>query len=167
MRDRTGTVWTGLGLIGLGIAFVLAQWIGWDKIWPAFPMLGGLAFLAAYAATGFKEAGVAFVGTLATLVGLFFFGFTFGVWEWADMAQLWPVFLMITGVAFIVLFFADRPRGVGVLGFGFAAILAGLGGLAFTYKLVGADILRWWPLLLVMVGVVGLIGAFARMFRRE
>jgi LiaI-LiaF-like transmembrane region len=167
MRGRPGMIWIGLGLIGLGIVFVLAQGMGWDKIWPVFPVLGGLAFWAAYAGTGFKDGGLAFVGTLAVLVGLFFFGFTFGLWEWAEMAQLWPGFLIIAGVAFIVLFLAEPPHEVGLLGFGLAVILAGAGGLAFTLGLVGADILKWWPLLLVVVGLISLVGTVVRMVRRE
>jgi hypothetical protein len=167
MRGRAETMWIGLSLIGLGIAFVLAQAIGWDKIWPVFPLLGGLAFWIAYTGTGFKDGGLAFVGTLAVLVGLFFFGFTFGLWEWAEMAQLWPVFLIIAGVAFVVLFLAEPPHEVGLLGFGLAVILAGAGSLAFTHGLVGTDILKWWPLLLVVVGLISLVGTVARMFRRE
>ena len=90
-RDRLGVVWAGLAFIGLGITFLFAQWIGWDRIWPIFPLFGGLAFWGGYVASGFREPGLAFVGTGAILVGLFFFGFSLGYWEWAQMSDLWPV----------------------------------------------------------------------------
>jgi hypothetical protein len=166
-RDRLGTMVAGLALISLGIAFLLAQWLGWDKIWPIFPMLGGLAFLGAWLGTGFQEGGFIFVGTGAVLVGLFFFGFSFGVWEWEEMATLWPIFPIIGGVAFAVMFLADRARDWGVLGVGCAAMLVGLGGLAFTFGLVGTQILDLLPLLLVLIGLFSLVGALIQMVRRK
>jgi len=166
-RDRLGTMAVGLALISLGVAFLLAQWIGWGKIWPIFPLLGGLAFFGAYIGTGFQESGFIFVGTAAVLVGLFFFGFSFGVWEWDEMARLWPVFPIIGGVAFGVLFLADSARDWGVLGVGCAATIVGFGGLAFTFGLVGTQILDLLPLLLVLVGLFSLVGALLQIFRRK
>lgn len=166
-RDRLGTVWAGLGLIGLGIALVVAQWIGWDRIWPLFPVLGGLGLLVAYLLTGSKDEGLVFLGVLALLVGLFFFGFTLGFWEWSQMATLWPVFPLIGGVAFVALFFAQRSRDLGALGVGCAALIVGIVGLAFTYGLVGSDIWRFWPLLLILMGVLSLVGGLWRAARRK
>ena len=167
-RDQLGVVWAGLGLIGLGIAFLLAQWIGWEKIWPIFPVLGGLAFFAGYAASGFRDGGLAFVGTAATLIGLFFFGFTLGYWEWAEMVRLWPVFALIGGIAFVVLFIAQgRSRDWGVLGIGLAAIIVGVVALGVTHDLVAGDIIQYWPVRLLLMGFVGLVGALLRGFRRD
>ncbi len=166
-RDRMGNVWAGLGLIGLGIAFVIAQLIGWDRIWPLFPMLGGLSFLAWYVFTGFKDAGLVFVGIAGLLGGLFFFGFTLGIWEWDQMRDLWPVFPLIGGVAFVALFFAERARDMGTLGVGCAALIVGAVGLAFTFGLVSREIWRLWPLLLILMGVLSLAGGLLRWVRRE
>jgi hypothetical protein len=164
-RDRLGTVWAGLALIGLGIAFVIAQVAGWDKIWPIFPLLGGLAFLGGYVGSGFKESGFVFVGVAAVLIGLFFFGFTFGVWEWEQMEQLWPVFPLIGGLAFGALFLAERGRDLGTLGVGCAAVIVGVVGLAFTYGYVAGDIVKLWPVLIILVGVMILVGGLLRMGR--
>jgi hypothetical protein len=166
-RDRLAVVGAGLALIGLGIAFLLAQWIGWDHIWPVFPLLGGLAFWGGYVASGFRESGFVFVGTAAILVGLFFFGFSLGHWEWAQMADLWPAFLIIGGIAFITLFAAERARDLGTLGVGCAAIIAGLAALGVTLGFLGAGIWRLWPLLLIFLGLVGLANALWRFVRRE
>jgi hypothetical protein len=167
-RSRFGMAWAGLTLIGLGIAFLVANVIGWDRIWPAFPLLGGLVFFGGYAASGFRDGGFAFVGTAAVLIGLFFFGFTLGPWEWGQMEQLWPVFPFIGGVAFCVLFLAERRyRDVGVLGVGCAALIVGLVGLAFTYRLVSRDIVRLWPLLIVLVGLMSLVGGLFQISRRK
>jgi hypothetical protein len=166
-KQQKSALWTGLGFIVLGVALILAQLIGWDRLWPLFPLLGGLAFLAGYVVSGFRESGFVFVGILALLVGLFFFGFSLGFWEWGDMERLWPVFPLIAGIAFVALFVAERAHDVGVLGVGCAAILVGIAGLAVTYGYVGANIWRLWPLLLILAGVIGLIGAFLRFLRRE
>ena len=110
MKKQSGAVWTGLGLIGLGIAFLVATLAGWDRFWPVFPLLGGLAFLVAYIGSGFKDSGFVWIGVAATLVGLFFFGFTLGIWEWEEMRELWPIFPLIAGIAFIATFLAERGR---------------------------------------------------------
>jgi hypothetical protein len=162
-----GTAWAGLMLIGLGIAFLVANAIGWDRIWPVFPMLGGLAFFGGYVASGFKEGGFVFVGTAALLVGLFLFGFSLGIWAWEQMAQLWPVFPLIGGVALVALFIADRQaRDLGVLGVALAALIVGVVGLAATHGLVSGDIVNLWPLLVVLLGLAGLVSALWRMYRR-
>lgn len=166
-RDRLGTVWAGLALIGLGIAFVVAQLVGWDRIWPLFLVLGGLGFLASYLLTGAKDEGLVFLGVAALLVGLFFFGFSLGFWEWSQMGQLWPVFPLIGGVAFVALFFAQRTRDVGTLGVGCAAFIVGIAGLAITYGLVASEIWRFWPLLLILIGIISLVGGLLRVARRQ
>ena len=166
-RNNSGMVWGGLGLIGLGVVLVLAQLIGWEQIWPVFVVLGGLAFLVGYAVGGFKDAGLVFVGVGAPLVGLFFFGFSLGLWAWEDMATLWPVFLLIGGVAFGALFLAERGRDLGTLGVGLVAFIAGIVGLAVTFGFVGVDIVQYWPLLLIFLGLVGLLAGLRQFLRRE
>jgi hypothetical protein len=167
-RDRLGAAWVGLVLIGLGIAFLLARWVGWDRIWPLFPVFGGLAFFGAYIGGGRKDGGLAFVGTAAVLVGFFFFGFGLGFWAWEQMAQLWPVFILIAGISFLVLFLAEgRGRDTGVLSVGCVATIVGVAGLAITLGFVAGDVVKYWPLLVVLAGVVSLLGALFRGSRRE
>jgi len=163
MNKQSGAVWTGLGLIALGVGFLVATVAGWEKYWPIFPMLGGLAFLAAYVGSGFRASGFVFVGVAATLIGLFFFGFTLGVWEWEEMADLWPIFPLIAGVAFIATFLAERARDWGTLGVGLAGIVVGIVGLAYTIGGLESDIWKYWPVLLILIGVFGLLtGLFSR-----
>jgi hypothetical protein len=166
-RDRSSSIVWGLVLIGVGIVLGLAMWIGWDKLWPVFPLMAGLGFLVGYVLSSFKEEGFVFIGTLAALLGLFFFGFTLGVWEWGDMSKLWPAFPLILGVAFLALFLADRKHDAGALGVGCAGVIVGIVGLAILYGYLGSEIVKLWPLLIILVGLIGLIGALSRMFRRE
>lgn len=166
-RDRVGVVWAGLSLIGLGVAFLVASWVGWDKAWPIFPLFGGLTFLVGYFVGGRRDEGFVFLGTAAFLLGLFFFGFTLGYWEWGEMSVLWPVFPLIGGVALVALFLADRKHDAGLLAIGLVALVVGGAGLAYTHGRIGTDIVQYWPILLVLAGVVGLIGALFRGGRRE
>jgi len=163
MKRQLGAVWTGLGLIGLGIAFLMALAVGWDRFWPVFPLFGGLAFLIVYIGSGFRDSGPVWLGVAATLVGLFLFGFTLGVWEWEQMAELWPIFPLIAGIAFIATFLAERARDWGELGVGLAGIIVGIVGLAYTIGGEKSEIWRYWPVLLILVGVLGL---FTGLFRR-
>ena len=135
-RDRLGMVWAGLGLIGLGLAVLAASLFGWASLWPLFPVLAGLGLFVSYLVSGAKDGGLAFLGTLAILSGLFLFGFTLGVWTWEEMATLWPVFLAIVGIAFLVAFLAERrSRDFGVLGLGLAALV--VASSSYLYGIYG------------------------------
>ncbi len=167
-RKWSEVLWLGLGLIGLGIALLVASIVGWDSIWPAFPLLGGLLFYAAYVDSGFEDEGFAFAGALTVLVGLFFFGFTLGFWEWEQMERLWPAFILMAGLAFLVLFLAQRRgRDWGVLGLGLVAVVAGGLGLAVTHEALGTHVIKYWPVLIVLVGLLSLVQALSRPFRRS
>jgi hypothetical protein len=165
-QDRQATIWLGLGLIGLGIVFVLGLWIGWERIWPIFILAGGVASLVGYAVSGFRESGLVFVGVGASLIGLFFFGFSLGTWAWSEMAWLWPVFPIIGGIAFVALYFAERGRDAGVLGVECAAFVLGAAGLAVYLGFVGREVVRFWPVLLVVLGLASLVAALLRLVRR-
>ncbi|MCL7454179.1 MAG: hypothetical protein M8467_14140, partial [Anaerolineae bacterium] len=83
----------------------------------------------------------------------------------AQMADLWPAFPIIGGIAFIVLFVAEGARDLGGLGVGCAAIVVGLAAFGVTYGFVGAEIWRLWPLILIFLGLVGLANALWRFIR--
>ena len=46
-------------------------------------------------------------------------------------------------------------------------MLVGVVGLAVTYGFAGAGIVKFWPLLLVLIGLISLVGVLLQMFRRE
>ncbi|MFN8596322.1 MAG: hypothetical protein U0559_09085 [Anaerolineae bacterium] len=81
------------------------------ELWPGIVVLVGLMFWGGYLFGGRHDPGLAFVGTIAFKVGLFFFLFTlhinvpgFGPIGWG---RLWPAFPLIVGIARRVV--ADRP----------------------------------------------------------
>src|SRR3989338_3806651 len=89
MNNRRGALIPGL-LLTLPGLWMLADTLGVrlprsEQMWPAFPLLFGLAFVAQYFLGGRKDTGLVFVGVAAALCGAFFFTFTLGRLEWADL----------------------------------------------------------------------------------
>ncbi len=177
---RRGAIVPGLILILVGAWFLASnlgmRLPGWGEMWPIFPLVGGLLFLGGYLFDR-HDPGLVFVGMAAALVGVFFFVFTFhlplplpgmqGGVTWDDMARLWPVFVMIGGIAFVALFLADPRHDWGVLSFGVLALIAGVVAIAFTLGLLsgplGRQLAQLWPLVLIVLGLVALIqAAFGR-----
>ncbi|MFZ5916116.1 MAG: LiaI-LiaF-like domain-containing protein [Chloroflexota bacterium] len=170
MKKRAPGIVPGVLLILLGLFFLMQQLaprlLSWSNIWPLFPTLAGLAFLAGWLFGRERDPGLLFIGTAATLVGLFFFPFSFGLLNWAEMARLWPAFPIIGGLAFLAQFAASRFRDWGAAGVGCLATLVGLIAFGFTlFRLprpLGDLLLKLWPLGLIFLGLLGLASAFLR-----
>ncbi len=167
MQNRRGAFLPGLLLILLG-AWLLASTLGvklpdLSQLWPAVLLVFGLAALVQYFAEGRRSEGLVFTGVAAALLGGFFLAITLGPLEWADLGRYWPVFILIGGAAFLAQWLA-RPGETGLLvPVGLAAV-AGLGALALTRGLLdpalSAQLLRWWPVLLILLGL-GLLIRYA------
>jgi peptidoglycan/LPS O-acetylase OafA/YrhL len=145
--------------------------MGWDELWPLLPVGFGLLFVIAYFVGGLKDGGLAFLGTGLVLTGAFFLGFklTPGLWEWSEMARLWPIFPLIWGSAFVVSYLAERrkPRDRGALVLGLIAMVVGLVVLGVTHGKIDEDIVQFWPLLIVAIGIYGLFVGLARTRQRK
>lgn len=159
--DRVGAIIGGIILLALGVWFLL-QALGLDlpglgQLWPIFPTLGGLAFIATYILGEDEEAGLLVPGVAGLLIGIFFFFITLGPLGWEDLAVWWPIFPLLGGVAFTITWLADRGE-TGLLVPGLGGILVGLVGfLAATGGLEMALLARWWPLLIILVGILILV----------
>lgn len=155
--DRRGSVFGGLIIIAIGVWFLMSS-LGFNlpnigNLWPIFPTLGGLAFLGGYLFGKEKDSGFLIPGIGGFLVGLFFFLFTFGIYEWGQMGNLWPVFPLIGGIAFLAMFLAERDGGLLVPAFG--GIGVGVVGLLFTMTgLSLAWIGTYWPVILIVFGLI-------------
>jgi len=152
--NHSGNVIGGLILVAIGIWFLLGalgvRLPGIGNLWPIFPTLAGLAFIVAYARQ--KDAGLLIPGVTGFLIGLFFFLFTLGSFEWSQMGQLWPVFPLIGGVAFLAAYLSERDAGllipaVGAMGVGVIGLLFTLSGLSLAW--LGT----FWPVVLIVVGL--------------
>lgn len=109
-----GRLWSGLmaamaGLLFLGISLgatltvlgvrVELSWTYFWQVWPAFPMFAGVAWLAQYAATGLRRSGLLVVGLGALVTGVVGFGAMHDLWAVSALEILWPVALILAGVA--------------------------------------------------------------------
>lgn len=123
-RRRSGVralvfpLFLGLSLLWAGIWFGLRQLglplPGVDRLWPVFPILGGLLFYLGFLVSR-RDYGVVMPGTLFLFSGVFFLPFSLGVLDWTEMERLWPVFPLILGSGFVALFVASLGRHPGLL----------------------------------------------------
>jgi hypothetical protein len=116
-RRDPGLVFVGLAATLIGAFFFLftlriplpivgmqegVRWSDMDRLWPAFVVIGGLAFIALFVAEARHDWAVFTLGAVAVLVGCVAFLFTFG-WLAGDIGlmllKLWPLLLVVMGVA--------------------------------------------------------------------
>lgn len=175
MKNR-GNLIPAVALILIGAYFLLVSLnvfpaLRISQAWPGIVVLVGILFWLGFIFSKDHDPGLAFVGTIVTLTGLFFFLFTLNVnllglgrVDWGDMSLLWPVFPLIVGIAFVVLWIASRFRDWGALIPAGILLLVGFGGFAFTLGNVPVfqNIVQWWPLLLIFFGIVILIRSITR-----
>jgi hypothetical protein len=127
-RRDPGLVFVGIAATLIGAFFFLftlrvplpvtgmqagVRWSDMGKLWPAFVVIGGLSFLALFLAEQRHEWGVFSVGATAIIVGCVAFAFTLGwlagsVGQW--LLKLWPLVLVIAGLAALLQAVLGRPR---------------------------------------------------------
>ena len=160
MRQRRGAIFPGLVLIALGLWF-LADALGWQlpglgDLWPIFPLGFGLAGLVNYFVEGRQNPGLVFTGVSSALIGALFFAITLGPLEWGDLGRLWPLFVLIGGLAFTAQWLV-QPSERGLLVPGLLGLVVGGVALLFTLNLLGAAAgqlaAQLWPVLLIVLGI--------------
>ncbi|MBN1783286.1 hypothetical protein JW948_19280 [bacterium] len=146
MENRSQLFW-GSALIVLGVLFLFGNLtdISMDRLWPAFPMLVGLSFWAAYLQKR-GEAGILMPGTILVVISLLFFFCANAGWD--HMARLWPVFVLAPAAGFVAMYFGGN-RDKNLL---FPAGILGLIGSIFLA--VGFGLSNYWPLLMILAGVL-------------
>ena len=153
-----GILWGGI-LLAAGTWFLL-QRLGFDlpnffaALWPIFPFMFGFAFLVTFISGEEKDPGLVWPGTFGVLLGAFFFLFSFGVFRWDDMSELWPAFPLIVGLSFVATWIAGKCRKAALLVPATINIAVGVVGLGFTLGLIDRRTLNMlWPLALVAIGL--------------
>ena len=150
-----------IALIALGVLFLMVSngiLLGWVHIWPIFPIGAGMLFLRAWSYRGRRaDKWYLFTGSTLSLLGLFLLLFSTGILDWAQMDKLWPVFPLIAGVGFLAES-AVSPNGTPSLITGSAIIIFTLVAFfvetEFVNPRVASPFVRFWPLFLILAGVV-------------
>ena len=139
----------GLGLIFLGIVFLLENLnvirFNFFQIWPVFVILGGVGFLLGFFINK-KNYGLVMPGIILIIYGSLFMYCNIMGWEY--MQSLWPVFLLGPGLGFFVLYFLGQHDKGLLLPGGILTVL----GLLFIFRYF--EYLRYWPVLLIIGGIV-------------
>ncbi len=170
--NNSGTMLGGLLLIGLGLFFLLGQFLRfdvWHYLWPLFILGLGALFFFGMVAGGKEMGALAIPGSILTTLGLLFlYQNTFN--QWSSWAYAWAL-LAPTSVGIGLMIFArwsDRPElrqpgwwlmVVGLSMFLFMGVFfelfIGIGGFASPGRV-------FWPLLLILGGVFLLLGRSSR-----
>ena len=171
--SRWNAIIPGLILIAVGV-WLLLQNLGiinldLARIWPVFLTLFGLGMLLVALVTRRTRAaeGEVMIGVWALLIGLFFFLFSTGAIDWAEMARLWPTLPLIAGLGFLLGFLAGNRRDWGLFIVGAITVLVGVVGYLFTFGVFSpafaASVLPYAvPILLILGGLGFLLSAVRR-----
>ena len=167
-RDRGGLI-AGLVIVGIGLFLLLAQVVPDIGRW--IPLLLGLVFLAVFIAR--REYGWLIAGCIVTGVGV-------GVVLASTLDDPWSGASVLFSIAggFIAIWIIsallhlaekDQPYGPGPEGAKAmwwplipGGILTLIGLVVLAEEGVGEDILRWWPVLIIGVGLIILASSLTR-----
>lgn len=178
-RSNNGYLVAGLLLILLGGVFLVATFgvagLNWDTIWPVFIMLVGLGPLV----TAFTEhqddprrrALPVMISSFLLMLGVFFFATTLEYFSWSDQGKLWPVYIIIIGIAALAGYLASGLNRFEYLATGIVLSLVGGGFLAATLFgaldnihwawfdnistwFEGSWAATWWPIFPIAVGLI-------------
>lgn len=157
----------GIVLVGLGLLFLLAQFLRinpWTLGWPFFVIIPGLMFFAGMVASGKgREGGLAIPGSIITTVGLILL-YQNLLNAWSTWAYVWAlIYPTSIGIGRIIMgLWEERPREVregrqmvviGLIIFVaatvFFEVIIGIGGRGMSSIL--------WSLILIGIGIYLLI----------
>lgn len=149
----------GIFLAILGVLFLLVNnhlvWFGWTELWPSLLVLTGLFLLRIY--TRRHKPRQLFLGLFLFQFGIFFMLFSTGILQWERMDVLWPVLLVMIGLAMLSLTVSAEHTapavivGLVLIIFGAVSYLAETGAIA---ERLSEPFVRIWPLVLVAAGVL-------------
>ena len=173
LKRQPGTMIAGITLLSAGLLLITGQlglpWLSFARLWPLLVTLLGAALLSQVARHATEAPGQVWVGVVALLGGLFLlvFSLQLGDLTWASLSECWPGFLLIVGLAFMVIFLLSDMRDEELLIP--AYLFGGLGLLALPFTLgvirspVFSQVIRLWPLAILLVG----LAIFLRIRQRE
>jgi hypothetical protein len=156
-KDNTRLVWGGF-FVFVGIVLLIGNFtdLYMGELWPVLVIAGGLAFVLGYFLNR-DNYGLLMPGALLVVNGLLFL--TCSLDGWYHMESLWPVFILAPALGFLAMY-CGGVRETGLL---IPAGILFVIGLSFLF--VSLDVGEFWPILLILVGVLLIVLDFTR--RRE
>jgi hypothetical protein len=117
---------------------------GISSHWPLFIILVGSGFALLFFQNGRQDAALIWLGSFCIPIGVFFYFLNFT--SWRHMAHLWPLFLGIVGLSFLVTTIVTKSRIFLYLSFLFVTLFCAL-WLVFTVSI------KLWPVSLIVFGL--------------
>jgi len=153
---KTSDMIIGVSLVILGILFLSENFgfmtFDFKDIWPLFIIFAGIGFGIGYLQDR-KNYGMLMPASILILYGLLFFYCT--IEGWYIMSALWPVFILGPGIGFFMMYLlGEREKGLLIP----ASILTGIGVL---FLISHSGFWRYWPLALIIVGIVMIVRHFS------
>ncbi len=166
---KKASIFPGLFLIFLGAILLLNKLvpdaINWRHVYPIILAGLGLWMLVAAFTNRKPDKGGVFPGTLLLFFGLFFLLRNFDLVPYYYVRDIWPVFLIIFGLAFLASFIA-KPSDWGVLIPASIFILLGVFFLLKIYYIIDWEFWElagdYWPVLLILIGASIIWGSLKR-----
>jgi hypothetical protein len=167
MTSRSwGSLAAGVFLIGLGVLFLLGQFVRinlWEWLWPFWIIGFGALFFVGMLAGGKSAAGLAIPGSIISMVGLILlYQNWFGHWE--SWAYAWALIPVAVGIGLFIMGLwngreSTRRAGINVAGVGIVLFLVfgaffELGAVMLGMRRAGGVL---WPLILIGAGLYLLI----------
>ncbi len=170
MSTHKHSIWPGLILIIIGGLLLVHKLIpysfGWYEMYPL--ILIGLGILLFVSILGKRDRGAIFPGTILFLLGLFFLLRNYDIIPYYYIREIWPVFLIILGLAFVAVFFT-KPSDWGLLIPAGIFLLLGIVLLLRKLHIIYWDIWDivsdYWPIILIIIGGGIILGSLKRQHR--
>ena len=156
MRRTSSSLWLGILLTVVGL-WMLADRLGylrfdWYHAYPVVILLLGLIFIGRF--VGAHDSGALFPAVTLTLIGVFFVLRNYGLMIYTYPDEYWALLVAILGVGFVAEFFASPTSWLLLI---LGLVLVFFGAAVFGDRIGywdGEEMLRYWPALLVLVGLV-------------
>ncbi|MBD3290192.1 hypothetical protein GF337_15400 [candidate division KSB1 bacterium] len=165
MNNSKTSLLPGILLIIIGSLLLIHKlnifYFDWQQTYPILFILIGIMLFVSYFMN--RNTNSVFWGTIIALAGVFFFLRNYHVIDYYYMSEAWPVFMIILGIAFLVLFVV-KPQDWGVLIPAGIFLVIGTSFLLRNLHLWYArDIIqRYWPLLLIIIGAGVILSSFKK-----
>ncbi len=145
-------VLAGLGLLLVNVFNVE---MSFDKIWPAIPIIIGLMFIVKIN----TDYGVVFPAVILIGTGVIFYIHNLGLFGGVGFGQLWPLFPIVVGLAFVALY-AFKPHDWGVLIPASACLITGV--VFLSIQNLRSLVIYIIAPIIIIVGVVMIVAAFRK-----
>jgi len=145
----------GIFLIILGAFILIIQsgYVYWGNFWPFILIIGGMLFFFGFFLNR-KNFGLLMPGSILLIIGVLFLYTSHN--HWHCMEQLWPTFVLAPGVGFLLMFlFAPKGNALWIPG----SILV---TLALIFYARFCCFFRYWPIVLILVGLYLIFSGFGK-----